>query len=88
MLRSRPVIDAAAAAAGRDPAEAATIYNVPGRITTSPLPATRDDSGRRIAGSAGQWADTLTTAVRAHGAAGFAYFPVGDGTPSDVAPGR
>ena len=88
VAESRPVIDAAAAAAGRDPAEVATIYNVPGRITASPLPATRDDSGRWIGGSAGQWADELTTAVRAHGAAGFVYFPVGDGTPSDVVLGR
>ncbi|WP_131786105.1 LLM class flavin-dependent oxidoreductase [Protofrankia symbiont of Coriaria ruscifolia] len=85
---SRPVIDAAAAAAGRDPLEIATIYNIPGRIATSPLPATRDDSGRWIGGSVRQWTDELTTAVLAHGAAGFVYFPVNDGTPPDIALGR
>jgi alkanesulfonate monooxygenase SsuD/methylene tetrahydromethanopterin reductase-like flavin-dependent oxidoreductase (luciferase family) len=85
---SRPIIDEAAAAVGRDPSEIATVYNVPGRIATSPLPATRDDSGRWIGGSVGQWADELTTAVLTHGAAGFVYFPASDGTPSDIALGR
>jgi hypothetical protein len=51
-------------AIGRDPREIATIYNVPGRITILPLPATRDDSGRWIGGSVEQWVDELTTAVR------------------------
>jgi alkanesulfonate monooxygenase SsuD/methylene tetrahydromethanopterin reductase-like flavin-dependent oxidoreductase (luciferase family) len=86
--RSRPIIDGAAVAAGRNPSEIATIFNVPGRITTSPLPATRDDSGRWIGGSAGQWATELTTAVLQYDAAGFVYFPVNDGTPSNVALGR
>ncbi|WP_424532993.1 LLM class flavin-dependent oxidoreductase [Sphaerisporangium viridialbum] len=86
--QSRPLIDEAAAAVGRDPSEIATVYNLPGRITTSPLPATRDDSGRWIGGSPEQWADELTTAVLEHGAAGFTYFPVADGTPPDVALGR
>jgi len=85
---SRPIIDEAATAAGRDPAEVATIYNLPGRITTSPLPATRDKSGRWIGGSPGQWVDELTEAVLAHGAAGFSYFPADDGTPVDTALGR
>jgi alkanesulfonate monooxygenase SsuD/methylene tetrahydromethanopterin reductase-like flavin-dependent oxidoreductase (luciferase family) len=84
---SRPVIDEAAAAAGRDPTEVATIYNLPGRITASPLPATRDDSGRWIGGSVEQWAEELTTAVLDHGAGGFVYFP-GDDTPADAALGR
>jgi alkanesulfonate monooxygenase SsuD/methylene tetrahydromethanopterin reductase-like flavin-dependent oxidoreductase (luciferase family) len=82
---SRPVIDEAADAAGRDPSEIATIYNIPGRITALPLPATRDDSGRWIGGSARQWADELASAVLAHGAAGFVYFPVNDGTLPDIA---
>jgi alkanesulfonate monooxygenase SsuD/methylene tetrahydromethanopterin reductase-like flavin-dependent oxidoreductase (luciferase family) len=82
---SRPVIDEAAAAAGRDPAEVATVYNLPGRITTSPLRATRDDTGRWLGGSTGQWVDELTDAIRTHRAAGFIYFPIRDGTPTDVA---
>jgi alkanesulfonate monooxygenase SsuD/methylene tetrahydromethanopterin reductase-like flavin-dependent oxidoreductase (luciferase family) len=46
---SRPRIDAAAAAAGRDPAEIATVYNFGGRVTPEPLAATR---ARTAAGSA------------------------------------
>ena len=72
---SRPVIDAAAVAAGRDPAQVATIYNLPGRITATPLPATRDDSGRWIGGSVAQWTEELTSAVLDHGAGGFVFFP-------------
>jgi alkanesulfonate monooxygenase SsuD/methylene tetrahydromethanopterin reductase-like flavin-dependent oxidoreductase (luciferase family) len=82
---SRPRIDAAAVAANRDPAEIATIYNLPGRITPAPLPATRDDSGRWIGGSVVQWVDELTKAVLVHDAAGFIYFPIGDGTATDTA---
>ncbi|WP_432839393.1 LLM class flavin-dependent oxidoreductase [Dactylosporangium sp. CA-092794] len=78
--RSRPVIDAAAAAAGRDPAEVATVYNFPGRITAAPLPGTRDEDGRWIGGSAAQWAEELTGAVVEHGAAGFVLFPRDDRT--------
>jgi alkanesulfonate monooxygenase SsuD/methylene tetrahydromethanopterin reductase-like flavin-dependent oxidoreductase (luciferase family) len=85
---SRPVIDLAAMAVGRDPSAIATIYNLPGRITTSPLPATRDASGRWIGGSVGQWVDELITAVREYGAGGFVFFPVGDGTQSDITLGR
>ncbi|BCB75802.1 hypothetical protein Pflav_022120 [Phytohabitans flavus] len=65
---SRPIIDEAATAAGRDPAEVATIYNLPGRITASPLRATRDAGGRWIGGSVEQWVAELTGAVLAHGA--------------------
>jgi alkanesulfonate monooxygenase SsuD/methylene tetrahydromethanopterin reductase-like flavin-dependent oxidoreductase (luciferase family) len=79
-LESRPVIDEAAAAVGRDPNEIATIYNFQGRITKSDLPATRDGDGRWIGGSVKQWTDELTTAVLDHGAKGFIYFPVGDST--------
>lgn len=77
---SRPVIDAAAAAAGRDPREVRTVFNLPGRITDRPLPATRDRDGHWIGGSAGQWADELTGAVLEHGAAGFTLFSPGGGT--------
>jgi alkanesulfonate monooxygenase SsuD/methylene tetrahydromethanopterin reductase-like flavin-dependent oxidoreductase (luciferase family) len=82
--KSRPVIDEAAAAAGRDPRDVATIYNLPGRITRDPLPATRDGDGRWIGGSAGQWVEELTGAVLDHGAGGFTLFPAG---PVDAALG-
>jgi alkanesulfonate monooxygenase SsuD/methylene tetrahydromethanopterin reductase-like flavin-dependent oxidoreductase (luciferase family) len=78
---SRPVIDEAAAAAGRDPREIRTIFNFPGRITDRPLAATRDRDGRWIGGSTGQWAEELTTAVLEHGAAGFMLFSPPGGTP-------
>lgn len=81
---SRPIIDEAATAAGRNPSDIATIYNLPGRITAAPLPATRDASGRWLGGSVRQWVDELSTAVLAYDAAGFVFFPVDDGTPSDI----
>jgi alkanesulfonate monooxygenase SsuD/methylene tetrahydromethanopterin reductase-like flavin-dependent oxidoreductase (luciferase family) len=80
---SRPVIDEAAVAAGRWPEDVATIYNLPGRITATPLPATCVD-GRWQGGDPGQWVAELTEAVRDHGAGGFILFPVDDGTPRDV----
>jgi alkanesulfonate monooxygenase SsuD/methylene tetrahydromethanopterin reductase-like flavin-dependent oxidoreductase (luciferase family) len=81
---SRPVIDEAAAAAGRDPREVRTIFNFPGQITDRPLAATRDSDGRWIGGSAGQWAEELTGAVLEHGAAGFMLFSPEGGTPDIV----
>lgn len=84
---SRPIIDEAAASAGRDPSDVDTIYNLPGRITDRPLAQTRRD-GRWLGGSVEQWVDELTGAVLEHGAAGFSYFPVQDGTPTDVLLGR
>ncbi|MEV0055980.1 LLM class flavin-dependent oxidoreductase [Saccharopolyspora shandongensis] len=77
---SRPVIDEAAAAAGRDPREIRTVFNLPGRITDRPLPATRDRDGRWIGGSADQWVEELTGAVLEHGASGFTLFSPGGGT--------
>jgi len=70
---SRPRVDAAATAAGRDPAEVVDVYNFGGRITAEPLAATRGEDGRWIGGSVRQWVDELTTAVRDHRAAGFIY---------------
>ncbi len=70
---SRPRVDAAAAAAGRDPAEIADVYNFGGRITPEPLAATRGEDGRWIGGSVRQWVDELTAAVLEHHAAGFIY---------------
>jgi alkanesulfonate monooxygenase SsuD/methylene tetrahydromethanopterin reductase-like flavin-dependent oxidoreductase (luciferase family) len=75
---SRPVIDEAAAAVGRDPREIRTVFNFPGRITDRPLAATRDRAGRWIGGSVGQWVEELTGAVLEHGASGFMLFPAGD----------
>jgi alkanesulfonate monooxygenase SsuD/methylene tetrahydromethanopterin reductase-like flavin-dependent oxidoreductase (luciferase family) len=86
-MRSRPLIDEAAMAAGRDPDDIATIYNMPGHITPTPLAATRDDSGRWIGGSVEQWIDELTGAVLDHGASGFVHF-LADDTPSHVALAR
>jgi alkanesulfonate monooxygenase SsuD/methylene tetrahydromethanopterin reductase-like flavin-dependent oxidoreductase (luciferase family) len=85
---SRPVIDEAAAATGRDPREVRTIFNFPGRITDRTLAATRDRDGRWIGGSAGQWAEELTGAVLEHGAAGFMLFSPRGGTPDIVSLAR
>ncbi|MEV5889051.1 LLM class flavin-dependent oxidoreductase [Nonomuraea fuscirosea] len=76
---SRPIIDEAAASAGRDPGDIRTIYNLPGRITDRPLPATRDDDGRWLGGSAAQWIEELTGAVLEHGASGFTLFSADHG---------
>lgn len=81
---SRPVIDEAAAAAGRDPREVRTIFNLPGRITDRSLAATRDAEGRWVGGSPGQWTEELAGAVIEHGAAGFMLFSPQGGTP-DIA---
>ncbi|MFG2004965.1 LLM class flavin-dependent oxidoreductase [Spirillospora sp. NPDC048911] len=77
---SRPLIDEAAATAGRDPREIRTIFNFPGRITDRPLPATRNDDGRWIGGSVDQWVEELTNAVLEHGASGFTLFSPSGGT--------
>ena len=84
---SRPRIDDAAAAAGRDPAEVATVYNFGGRITPEPLAATRGEDGRWIGGSARQWVDELTSAVLEHHASGFIYRSTDD-TPAAEALAR
>nr|BFE53976.1 LLM class flavin-dependent oxidoreductase [Saccharothrix mutabilis subsp. capreolus] len=78
---SRPVVDEAAASVGRDPREVRTIYNFPGRITASPLAATRGGDGRWIGGSVQQWVEELTGAVLEHGASGFILFSPRGGTP-------
>lgn len=77
---SRPVIDDAAAAAGRDPRAVRTVFNLPGRITDRPLPATRDGDGRWLGGSVEQWVEELTGAVLEHGASGFTLFSPSGGT--------
>ena len=85
---SRPVIDEAAAAVGRDPREVRTIFNFPGRVTDTPLPATRDRDGRWVGGSVEQWVEELTGAVLEHGASGFMLFSPEGGTPDEVSVGR
>jgi alkanesulfonate monooxygenase SsuD/methylene tetrahydromethanopterin reductase-like flavin-dependent oxidoreductase (luciferase family) len=74
---SRAIIDEAALAAGRKPADIATVYNFPGIITERPLPRTRDDEGRWQGGSPAQWIEELTSAVLEHDAAGFTFFDRG-----------
>ncbi len=85
---SRPIIDDAAAAVGRDPRAVRTIFNFPGRITERPLPATRDGDGRWVGGSAEQWVEELTGAVLEHGAGGFMLFSPSGGTPDAVSLAR
>ena len=80
----RPVIDEAAAAAGRKPEEIATIYNFGGRITAEPLRETRDGDGRWIGGSAQQWVAEMTGAVLEHGASGFVYRATDDTPPAEA----
>jgi alkanesulfonate monooxygenase SsuD/methylene tetrahydromethanopterin reductase-like flavin-dependent oxidoreductase (luciferase family) len=70
---SRPIVDEAAASAGRDPADVDTIYNVSGRLERDPIPQTRDDEGRWIGGGVSQWVEELTFAVLERGAAAFIY---------------
>ncbi|TGA92438.1 LLM class flavin-dependent oxidoreductase, partial [Streptomyces palmae] len=85
---SRPIVDEAAAAAGRAPGAVRTVFNLPGRITDRPLPATRDHEGRWIGGSVEQWVEELTGAVVEHGASGFTLFAPDHGTPDLATLGR
>jgi alkanesulfonate monooxygenase SsuD/methylene tetrahydromethanopterin reductase-like flavin-dependent oxidoreductase (luciferase family) len=73
VAESRPLVDQAAASAGRNPAEVATVYNVSGRITRDPLPNTRDEQGRWTGGGVAQWIEELTFAVLECDAAAFNY---------------
>lgn len=84
---SRPLIDEAAAAAGRDPSAITDIFNFGGRITPAPLAQTRGEDGRWIGGSAAQWIEEMTSAVVEHGAGGFIYRTTDD-TPAPVAVAR
>ena len=82
VAESRPVIDEAAASAGRNPADVGTVYLVAGRMTRDPVPLsdTRDDEGRWAGGGVTQWVEELTSAVLEHGAAAFNYLArPGDG---------
>ena len=78
---SRPRVDAAAAAAGRDPAQIVDVYNFGGRITAEPLAAPRGEDGRwRVRPVGGQGSHQLWAAA---GANALALVPDGEG----VAPG-
>jgi alkanesulfonate monooxygenase SsuD/methylene tetrahydromethanopterin reductase-like flavin-dependent oxidoreductase (luciferase family) len=85
---SRPVIDEAAASAGRDPREIRTVFNLPGRITDQPLAATRGQDGEWLGGSVEQWVEELTVAVLEHGASGFMFFTHEWAAPDEVSLGR
>ncbi|WP_433221115.1 LLM class flavin-dependent oxidoreductase [Microtetraspora malaysiensis] len=85
---SRPIIDRAAEAVGRDPHEIRTVFNFPGRITDRPLSATRNREGRWIGGSVDQWIEELTGAVLEHRASGFMLFSPEGGTPDLVSLSR
>ena len=84
---SRPKIDEAAVAAGRDPSAIVNVFNFGGRITASPLDRTRGDDGRWVGGSVAQWVEEMTSAVLEHGVAGFIYRTTDD-TPPPVAVAR
>lgn len=86
--QSRPIIDAAAVAVGRDPRDVRTVFNFPGRIADRPLAVTRDRDSRWIGGSADQWVEELTEAVLEHDASGFILFSPNGGTPDNVSLGR
>jgi hypothetical protein len=73
VAQARPLVDEAAAAAGRSPADVATCYLVSGRISRDPLPNTRDDDGRWIGGGVEQWVEELTFAVLECDASAFNY---------------
>ena len=81
---SRPRIDEAAVAAGRDPSAIVDIFNFGGRITPSPLAQTRGEDGRWIGGSATQWIEEMASAVIDHRAGGF-IFRATDDTPAPAA---
>jgi alkanesulfonate monooxygenase SsuD/methylene tetrahydromethanopterin reductase-like flavin-dependent oxidoreductase (luciferase family) len=75
---ARPLIDEAAAAAGRKPADIATIYNLGGQITGRAVTKPRDEDGRWVGGSVDQWIDELSSAVIDYGAAALIYLPNGE----------
>lgn len=85
---SRPVIDEAAAAAGRDPREIRTVFNLPSRITDQPLASTRGQDGEWLGGSVEQWVEELTMAVLEYDAAGFMFFTHEWTAPDEVSLGR
>jgi hypothetical protein len=54
-----------------------TVYNLGGTITDRPVLKPRDDDGRWIGRSTGQWIDELTSAIIDYGAGGLIYLPFG-----------
>jgi len=85
---SRPMIDEAAASAGRDPREIRTVFNLPSRITEQPLDSTRGPDGEWLGGSVEQWVEELTMSVLEYDAAGFMFFTPEWTAPDEVSLGR
>jgi alkanesulfonate monooxygenase SsuD/methylene tetrahydromethanopterin reductase-like flavin-dependent oxidoreductase (luciferase family) len=85
---SRPKIDEAAAAVGRDPSAIVDIFNFGGVITPSPLIQTRGEDGRWVGGSPAQWIEEMTSAVIDHGAGGFVFRSTDETTPAPAAVAR
>jgi alkanesulfonate monooxygenase SsuD/methylene tetrahydromethanopterin reductase-like flavin-dependent oxidoreductase (luciferase family) len=85
VAQSRPLLDEAAVAAGRSPADIATIYNVSGHIGSTPLATTRDTEGRWVGGGVAQWVEELTYAALECGAAAFNYLVEPGDTLNDTA---
>ncbi len=73
VAEKRPLVDEAAAAAGRDPADVDTIFMVTGQITEDPQPQTHNEAGRWNGGGIAQWVEELTFAVLERGASAFNY---------------
>lgn len=73
VAETRPLVDEAAAAAGRDPSDVTTVYNIAGPIAKDPQPTTRNEDGRWTGGGVDQWVEELTAAVLEHGAGAFNY---------------
>ena len=65
------IIDEAATAAGRDPAEIRRLYNINGTITDGP-------SGGFLDGPRSQWVDELSSVALEHGIDTFILWPGGD----------
>ena len=63
-------VNAAAAAAGRDPAALRKIYNIAGLVGR--------ESDQPFQGSAPQWTDQLASLVTEHGMNGFVFWPADD----------
>ncbi|GAA4889438.1 LLM class flavin-dependent oxidoreductase [Streptomonospora salina] len=81
VAESRAVIDKAAVAAGRDPSDIATVHNVFGTITDTPVDATRSVDSNGIpwlSGTVEQWTEELVSAIDDYRADGFVFFSGAD----------
>ncbi|GAB3441376.1 LLM class flavin-dependent oxidoreductase [Streptomonospora sediminis] len=81
VAQSRAVVDKAAVAAGRNPGDIATIHNVFGTITDTPVDVARSADANGIpvlSGTVEQWTGELVAAINDYGAGGFVFFSVAD----------